>query len=164
VGEQGVQEIVDKAPEILRKVRYVEEKRIVQEFLYEIGHDTGLATYGEEEVKRSLKMGAVKTLLLSEDLERVRVTIKCTNCDYQKQETMRSQALMAYEQNSVGKACPKCKTPNLTLAETKEIIDDLAELAEEAGADVEVISGQTEEGQMLKKSFGGIAAVLRFKH
>jgi peptide chain release factor subunit 1 len=163
VGEQGVQEIVDKAPEILQKVRYVEEKRIVQEFLYEIGHDTGLATYGEEEVKRSLKMGAVKTLLLSEDLDLARVTVECTNCGYQKQETMRSQALIAYKQSLIGKPCPKCKTPTLTLAETKEIIEDLAELAEQAGAEVEVISSQTEEGQMLKKSFGGIAAVLRFK-
>jgi peptide chain release factor subunit 1 len=163
VGEQGVQEIVDKAPEILQKVRYVEEKRIVQEFLYQIGHDTGLATYGEEEVKRSLKMGAVKTLLLSEDLNLTRVTIKCTSCDYQKQETMRNQALTTYRQSLTGKPCPKCKTPTLTIAETKEIIEDLAQLAEEAGAEVEVISGQTEEGQMLKKSFGGIAAILRFK-
>jgi len=163
VGEEGVQEIVDKAPEILRKVRYVEEKHIVQKFLYEIGHDTGLATYGEEEVKRGLKMGAVKTLLLSEDLDLVRVTAKCTSCGVQKQETVKSQALIGYKQSLVGKSCSECKMSTLTLAETKEIIEDLAELAEQARAEVEVISGQTEEGQMLKKSFGGIAAVLRFK-
>jgi peptide chain release factor subunit 1 len=163
VGEQGVQEIVDKAPEILQKVRYVEEKRIMQEFLYEIGHDTGLATYGEDEVKKGLKMGAVKTLLLSEDLDLVRATVKCTSCGYQEQKTMRSQAFMAYKQSLTRQSCPKCKTPTLALAETKEIIEDLAELAEQAGAEVEVVSGQTEEGQMLKKSFGGIAAVLRFK-
>lgn len=163
VSEQGVQEILDKAPEILQKVRYVEEKRIVQEFLYEVGHDTSLATYGEAEVKRGLKMGAVKTLLLSEDLDLVRVTVKCTSCGYQKQETLHSQSVIGYKQSLIGQSCPRCKTPTLTLAETKEVIEDLAELAEQAGADVEVISGQTEEGQMLKKSFGGIAAVLRFK-
>lgn len=163
VGEQGVQEIVDEAPDILQKVRYVEEKRIMQQFLYEIGHDTGLATYGEEEVKRSLNIGAVKTLILSEDLDLARSTVKCTNCNYQKQETMQSQALLAYEQSLTGQSCPECKTQTLNLTETKEIIDDLAELAEQAGAEVEVISRQTEEGQMLKKSFGGIAAVLRFK-
>ncbi len=135
----------------------------MQQFLYEIGHDTGLATYGEEEVERSLNIGAVKTLILSEDLDLVRATVKCTNCNYQKQETMQSQALLAYEQSLTGQSCPECKTQTLNLTETKEIIDDLAELAEQAGAEVEVISGQTEEGQMLKKSFGGMAAVLRFK-
>ena len=41
VEEQGVKEIVDKAPEIMRKVRYIEEKEVMQKFLYEVGHDTG---------------------------------------------------------------------------------------------------------------------------
>jgi peptide chain release factor subunit 1 len=40
----------------------------MQQFLYEIGHDTGLATYGEEEVRKALEAGAVKTLLLLKDL------------------------------------------------------------------------------------------------
>ena len=45
----------------------------------------------------------------------------------------------------------------------KDVVDDIAELAELANTDVEVISGETEEGQMLKNAFGGIAAILRFK-
>ena len=163
VSEQGVEEVVERAPEILRRVRYVEEKRIMQEFLYEIGHDTGLATYGESEVKRSLETGIVKTLLLSEGLDVVRVTVKCTACDYVKQETMKSQMLLSFEQSLSGQPCPKCNAPALYIAEVKELIEDLAELAEQVGAHVEVISTETEEGQMLKNSFGGIAATLRFK-
>ena len=163
VGEQGVEEVVERAPELLRRVRYVEEKQIMQEFLYEIGHDTGLATYGESEVKRSLEMGIVKTLLLSEGLDVVRVTVKCTACDYVKQETMKSHMLLSFEQSLSGKPCPKCTASALCLAEVKELIEDLAELAEQVGTNVEVISIETEEGQMLKNSFGGIAATLRFK-
>ncbi|KPV65259.1 MAG: Peptide chain release factor subunit 1 [Candidatus Bathyarchaeota archaeon BA1] len=163
VSEQGVEEVVERAPEVLRRVRYVEEKRIIQEFLYEIGHDTGLATYGESEVKRALEMGAVKTLLLSEGLDVARVTVKCDACDYTKHETMKSQALLRYEQSLSGKPCPKCTAPALCIAEVKELIEDLAELAEHVGASVEIISTETEEGQMLKNSFGGIAATLRFK-
>jgi len=163
-GEQGIEEVVEHAPEILRRIRYIEEKRIVQEFLYEIGHDTGLATYGEDEVRRSLEAGVVKTLLLSEDLDVVRATVKCTACDYTKQETLKSRNLPAFEQDLSGRPCPKCTAPALQIAETKDLIDDLAELAEQAGSDVEIISTETEEGVMLKNSFGGIAAVLRFKH
>jgi hypothetical protein len=33
VEEQGVKEVVEKAPEIMRKVRYIEEKEIMQKFL-----------------------------------------------------------------------------------------------------------------------------------
>ncbi len=163
VSEQGVEEVMDRAPEILRHVRYVEEKRIMQDFLYEIGHDTGLATYGEKEVKQCLETGRVKTLLLSEALSVVRVTVKCTACNYVKQETIRNQEVLEFEQSLSGQPCSNCKALTLQLAEVKEVIDELAELAEQTGTDVEIISIETEEGQMLKNSFGGIAAILRFK-
>jgi peptide chain release factor subunit 1 len=45
----------------------------------------------------------------------------------------------------------------------KDVVDDIADLAALSNTDVEIISGETEEGQMLKKAFGGIAAILRFK-
>jgi len=163
VSEQGVKEVVGKAPEIMRRMRYIEERRIMQQFLYEIGHDTGMATYGEEEVRRALEAGAVRTLLLSEELDIIRVKVKCNGCGYDEQYTMKSQMLTSFEQNLSGKPCPKCKAPTLGIAETQELIENFAQLAEQAYTDVEIVSGETEEGQMLKNSFGGIAAILRFK-
>ena len=163
VEEQGVKEIVDKAPEIMRKIRYIEEKKLMQQFLYEIGHDTGLVTYGEEDVRRALESGAVRTLLLSDELDIARVTLKCNACGYQEQRTFKSQMLSSLQQDLSGKSCPKCKAPALGVAETQDLVDNLAQLAEYTNAEVEIISGETEEGQMLKNSFGGIAAILRFK-
>jgi peptide chain release factor subunit 1 len=163
VEEQGVKEVVEKAPEIMRKVRYIEEKKIVQQFLYEIGHDTGIVTYGEDYVRRALQNGAVRILLLSEGLDAVRVTVKCNTCGYQEQRTVKSQDMISFGQSLFGKPCPKCKAPSLTVADRQDIVDDLAQLAEYTNAEVEIISTETEEGQMLKNSFGGMAAILRFK-
>jgi peptide chain release factor subunit 1 len=163
VEEQGVKEIVEKAPEIMRKVRYIEEKELMKQFLYEIGHDTGLVTYGEDEVRKSLQMGAVRTLLLSDGLDSSRVTVKCNACGYQELRTVKNQALTSLGQELSGKSCPKCNASALVVAETQDIVDELAQLAEYTNANVEVISGETEGGQMLKNSFGGIAALLRFK-
>jgi peptide chain release factor subunit 1 len=163
VEEQGVKEVVDKAPEIMRKVRYIEEKEIMQKFLYEVGHDTGMITYGEAEVRRLLQAGAVRTLILSESLDLVRATVKCSACGYEEQYTLKSQEAAAFEQSLIGKPCPKCTAPSLAVVDKKDIIDDLAEIAEMANTEVEIISGETEEGQMLKNAFGGIAAMLRFK-
>jgi peptide chain release factor subunit 1 len=161
--ESGVDEVVDRSPEILRKVRYVQEKKVMQEFLYEIGHDTGLATYGENDVRQALERGAVKTLLLSEGLDIVRVIVNCTSCGYSNLETMKERMIVSFQQSLIGKPCPKCNTPTLVVAEVKDLIEDFAELAEQVGSNVEIISTSTEEGQMLKNSFGGIAATLRFK-
>ncbi len=162
-GEQGVKEVVEKAPEIMRRVRFVEERKIVQGFLYEVGHDTGLATYGEEEVRRALRMGAVRMLILSDALDVSRVSVKCGNCDYSGKETMKSGDVETFQQSLVGEPCPKCKSPSLVADEVAYIVEDLAELAEQGDADVEVVSTDTEEGQMLKNAFGGIAAILRYK-
>ena len=163
VEEQGVKEVVDKAPEIMRKIRYIEERKVVQQFLYEIGHDTGLVTYGEEDVRKALEAGAVRTLLLSEGLDVARVTVKCSVCGYQEQQSIKGQTQLDFEQDLYKKPCPKCKNQSLAVANTDDLIEDFAKIAEYANTDVEIISGETEEGQMLKKSFGGIAAILRFK-
>ncbi len=163
VEEQGVKEVVEKAPEIMRKVRYIEEKQLMQQFLYGVGHDTGLITYGEAEVRRALQAGAVRILLLSEGLDVNRVTVKCGACSYQEQHTVKGQLLVSFEQSLVGKPCPKCNAPSLATTEKQDIVDDLAQMAEYSNAEVEMISSETEEGQMLKNAFGGIAAILRFK-
>jgi len=162
-GEQGVEEVMERAPEILKQVRYVEEKKIMQDFLYQIGHDTGLATYGENEVKKALESGIVQTLLLSEGLNIVRVSVKCNSCGFGRQETMKETAFRQFEQSLIGQPCPNCKAPSLALTETRDLIDDFADLAEQANANVEILSTETEEGQMLKNSFGGIASILRYK-
>jgi peptide chain release factor subunit 1 len=163
VEEQGVKEVVEKAPAIMKKVRYIEEKEIMQKFLYEVGHDTGLITYGEAEVRRLLEMGAVRLLLLSEGVDLSRVTVKCSACGYQEQKTVKNSEKKEFEQSLTGKPCPQCHAPSLAIAETTDIVDDLAQIAEASSTDVEVISTETEEGQMLKNAFGGIAAMLRFK-
>ncbi len=163
VEEQGVKEVVGKAPEIMRKIRYIEERKIMQQFLYEVGHDTGLVTYGEEEVRRALQAGAVRTLLLSEGIDILRVTVKCNVCGYQEQQSLKSPTLTSFEQSLQGKPCPKCQNAALAIADSEDLIEDFAKLAEYTNTDVEIVSGETEEGQMLKNSFGGIAAILRFK-
>ena len=163
VEEQGVKEVVDKAPEIMKKVRYIEEKQIMQKFLYEVGHDTGMITYGEAEVRRATEAGAVRMLLLSEALDLSRITIKCSACGYEEKHTVKNPEKVSFEQSLIGKPCPKCQAPSLAVAEKEDIVDDLAQIAEYSNTDVEVISTETEEGQMLKNAFGGIAALLRYK-
>ncbi len=163
VEEQGVKEVVDKAPDIMKKVRYIEEKEIMQKFLYEVGHDSGLITYGEAEVRRLLNAGAVRTVLMSEDLDLLRVTVKCGACSTQEEHTVNGKNLAEFEQGLIGKPCKNCQAPSMTVVDKRDVVDDIADLAVLSNSEVEIISTETEEGQMLKNAFGGIAAILRFK-
>lgn len=58
--------------------------------------------------------------------------------------------------------CPKCTAP-LVLEEEIDIIDELAKLADQSSAKVELISDDFEEGSILYSAFGGIAAILRYR-
>jgi peptide chain release factor subunit 1 len=163
VEEQGVKEVMDKAPDIMKKVRYIEEKEIMQKFLYEVGHDSGLITYGEGEVRRLMNSGAVRMVLLSEELDLIRVAVKCSACGYQEDHTVKGKDMADFEKGLVGNPCSGCQAPSMTIVDKKDIVDDIADLAALTNSEVEVISAETEEGQMLKNAFGGIAAFLRFK-
>jgi peptide chain release factor subunit 1 len=162
IGEQGLREVMAKASEILRGVRHLRERELVQSFLFEIGHDTGLATYGEGDVREQLEKGSVKTLIVSEALDLFRVVVKCIACGYTEIHTVGKRELEAFKEKVQASQCPKCNAASLSIEKSVDIIDELAELADKTGAQVEVISKETEEGEMLLKSFGGIAAILRY--
>ena len=100
---------------------------------------------------------------MSESFDFVRVTVKCSACGYEEQHTVKGPEVADFEKGLVGKPCAKCNAPSFTIMEKKDVVDDLADLAELSATDVEIISGETEEGQMLRNAFGGIAAMLRFK-
>jgi peptide chain release factor subunit 1 len=158
--EFGLTELVDKASGVFEELEIVKEKKLVQKFLREVVKDHGLAAYGLNEVREYLQMGAVDTLLFSEDVESYRVTIACSSCDYKTEKTVKD--LKTLEQQLNKEQCPKCGERSLSIESFKSTLDELKELADATNAKVEVISTETEEGQQLR-SFGGIAAILRYR-
>ncbi|HDN74145.1 MAG TPA: peptide chain release factor 1, partial [Archaeoglobus sp.] len=152
--ESGLYELVEKAKDVLEEVDLVREKKIMQSFLREVAKD-GLAAYGEQEVRRYLEVGAVDTLLLSEELRYERVRYRCPKCG--------KEVVLTLKQGQ-GKN-PTCEVDGFPMEEVerKDIVLELSELAESMGSKVEYLSSESEEGEMLYKAFGGIAAILRFK-
>lgn len=159
--ESGLAELVDAASDALRGVEVMKEKLVMEQFLKELVKEDGLASYGEESVRRNLEMGAVEILLLSAVLRKARLRIRCQNCDYAREETVQVEAGKSMADIEFGN-CPKCSAP-LYLDEEADIIDELTELADGSGSRVMIISDDFEEGAMLFNAFGGIAAILRYR-
>ena len=160
-GEQGIRELMEKSTELLKDVRYLEEKELVQQFLRELGKDTGLVAYGQKEVLRALELGAVKTLLISEEMDVIQATIKCQQCEYSKIDAIKAKDFVEFEEDLVKTNCPECKG-KLSIEETEDFVEELGKKAQEIGAEIEIISTDTEEGMILFKSFGGLVALLRY--
>ena len=158
--EYGLRELVAAASETMIDLKIAVEKKIMKRFMREVTKSSGsLAVYGEKEVRNALMLGAVDTLLLSEDLRKYRVTLQCPTCKYTEHVTIDESE---FEQYTI-KQCPKCSTPTqMEIIEKIDLIDELSELAEGISAEVCLISPNSAEGDSLQAAFNGIAALTRY--
>ena len=153
--EYGLRELVEKSKDLLRGLDLMREKDLVAKLMEEIRKESGgLAAYGEDQVRYALTLGAVDTLLLSEGIRKLRVKLTCANGDWEGEKTVADEATIP--------ACPQDGGP-LQVVETRDIIEELSTLAGASGTKVELISNESEEGQLLLRAFGGIAAILRYR-
>lgn len=153
--EYGLKELVENAKGAIQDMGLVKEKAIVQRLFSEIRkQDGGLSSYGEEEVRASLSMGAVDTLLVSESLNKRRLEVECSN-GHRYEATVPNGT-----EDDV--TCGECGG-SVTVLRNEDIVDDFFEKAEIYNTKVEIISTDSEEGQMLMTAFGGIAAILRYR-
>jgi len=158
--ESGLTELMDSAGDTLSNLDVVKEKNLMDRFMRQLVVERGLAAYGEDSVRANLQMGAVEVLLLSEDLRKSKITVKCQsgNCDY---TVVKSIKYRIGEMPTVGERCPKCQS-SLAITENIDLVEELSLTAEQMNTEVEFVSTDFEEGEQLFNAFGGIAAILRY--
>jgi len=162
-GHEGVKEVVERSKDFIKNVRFLEERNLVQNFLYNIGQETGLATYGEQQVIRALKNNSVRTLLLSEGVRRTQYKLQCRDCGKKETRIIDNENTTEFENNINELTCTQCQNGSYEILEKTDLFETLVKMAEKAEAKIEIISTDTEEGEMLSKAFGGIAAILRYR-
>jgi peptide chain release factor subunit 1 len=154
--EYGLKELMEKATDRLSGLELMKEKKFLKKFLDEIRKpDGGLAVYGEEEVIKALQLGAIDTLLISEAMRKRRLKISCQKCGYTQERTSMEEEISLDD-------CPNCQS-SLNVMENHDIISDLIKNAETYGTQVELISSDSEEGEMFLRAFGGLGGVTRYK-
>ncbi|MCK5038998.1 MAG: peptide chain release factor aRF-1 [Thermoplasmata archaeon] len=152
--EYGLKELLDNASQALKDLDISKEKELMRRFMAELRKpDGGQTAYGEVEVYNALNIGAVDTLLVSEGISRYRISYTCKDCEV----TGKS---MTNEPDSL--KCKKCKS-DVNIDEEADVIEELYIIAEGTGSTVELMSQDSEEGEMLMKAFNGLAAILRYK-
>lgn len=162
-GAEGLRALIEKIKDKIANLKYVREKKIMARFLKEISNDSGLATYGLDEVQKALDYNAVDTLIFSEKLDMYKVRLECSNCEFTEFRTVKENELKKIESKIQEENCPKCSSNTFNIVGMNSIIEELGEAAETTGTDIEIISTETEYGEMLFSTFGGIVAILRYK-
>ncbi len=152
--ESGLRELMQNAAQALADLSLMKEKKMMTRFLDELRKpDGGLAAYGEAQTREAMQRGAVDTLLVSEAMEKIHIEYLCPKCG-------RKGEMMLKDITHV--KCPDCSA-EVTVQKQTDIVNELYELADKYGTKVEMISNESEEGEMLMKAFSGMAAILRYR-
>ena len=153
-GEGALKELVQKAEDDIEDSAVVREKQMVNRFLKNLKEENGKSEYGIQPVIKALKMGAVETILISEEYDSFKADYECPNGH--EDHVFEEEAGI-----DETRECPECGE-EMQLEEMQDIIDYMAEKGEEMSTDLEIISTDHEEGQRLM-NMGGVAAILRYR-
>jgi peptide chain release factor subunit 1 len=158
--EFGLRELVNVASNTMVDLKIAREKKEMKRFLKEVTKTEGsLAIYGEDQIRKALHMGVLDTLLISEDLRKYRLTLRCSSCAFTKSITLNQEEIDTFQAPS----CSQCKSPALMeVVEKVDMIDNLSDLADQTKCKVVFISRDSEEGESLFSAFNGIAGISRY--
>jgi len=153
-GEAGLSRLVDKAEESIEDSQVVKERKLVNQFFENLNKENGKSEYGVEQVEEALNMGAVETVLISEDVNLYQAKYKCPQGHEKEIFEEKPQISDSIE-------CDECNE-EMKLEDIGDIVDVFGEKAEEMSSELEIISTDHEEGKRLM-NLGGVAAIMRYR-
>ncbi|GAA5833932.1 hypothetical protein JCM3766R1_002476 [Sporobolomyces carnicolor] len=181
-GENGFNQAIELAAESLSNVKFVQEKKLIQQYFDEISHDTGKYCFGVDDTLRGLEMGAVETLIVWENLDVTRHYLRdSTGAEHivhvhaPPPAANTSKAVSAADNAASGGINALSeqdrekfidKQTGLEMEQSKEsqpLLEWLAENYTSMGAQLEFITNKSQEGSQFVKGFGGIGGLCRYK-
>ncbi len=151
--EYGLSEVVEKAGELLAEQESFKERQIIELFKRNLVRG-GLAVHGYDATKKALEANQVQTLIINDELEIHMVKYKCNSCNQVFEQLAFGTERLAKHDTDGG---------NLEMAEERDVISDLLDVADKKGVNVEFVSSESSYGKEFLMGFNGIGAILRYR-
>ncbi|KAG0149884.1 hypothetical protein CROQUDRAFT_684876 [Cronartium quercuum f. sp. fusiforme G11] len=185
-GENGFNQAIELASESLSQVKFIQEKKLIQKYFDEIATDTGKYCFGVDDTLRGLELGAVETLIVWENLDITRHTLRASTGETLIIHTAAppptasnnaaasgggqgangniSMALAHLSEKDREKFIDKATGLEMEQAsEPQSLLEWLAENYQTFGAALEFVTNRSTEGSQFVRGFGGIGGILRYK-
>ncbi|GAA6014249.1 hypothetical protein JCM11491_005014 [Sporobolomyces phaffii] len=179
-GENGFNQAIELAAESLSNVKFVQEKKLIQQYFDEISHDTGKYCFGVEDTLRGLEMGAIETLIVWENLDVTRHYLRDSTgaevivhvhapapaANTSKAASGEAQGGGIAALSEMDRAKFIDKQTGLEMEQSREpqpMLEWLAENYTSMGAQLEFITNKSQEGSQFVKGFSGIGGLCRYK-
>ncbi|EFJ23040.1 hypothetical protein SELMODRAFT_416122 [Selaginella moellendorffii] len=148
-GERGFNQAIELSEDVLASVKFVQEKKLLGEFFEEVGVCSNKHVSGIRDTLQALEMGAVKSLIVYEDLETRRYV-------YDDPQTGNKVTKVLSKEEA------KEEVPRNREVEEKALVEWLAEEYKGFGCELHIITNHTEEGSSFCSGYGGIGGILRY--
>jgi peptide chain release factor subunit 1 len=149
----GLNELLEKAREVLSEQQAIVERVTMEKFLNEVSRN-GLAVYGYNAVKDAVMKGNVSKLLVSDQIELTNVTYKCNTCD--AEFTKLEKGNEREEKHECG--------GNLEIIKEEDAVENIISMADKNKIETLFISADSQYGKELLLGFEGLGALLRYKN
>ncbi|KAJ1667060.1 translation termination factor eRF1 [Coemansia sp. RSA 1813] len=156
-GENGFDQAINLSQDALSNVKFVQEQKLINKFFEEIAQDTGKIVYGVEDTLRALDAGAVETLIVWENLDIKRYVF--TDSEGSEVERYITPEQEADRSNFLDKNTGA----ELNLVSEGPLLEWLAEIYKQKGANLEFVTDRSQEGSQFVKGFGGMGGLLRWQ-
>eukprot|EP01112_Ceratiomyxa_fruticulosa_P022560 TRINITY_DN829_c0_g3_i1.p1 TRINITY_DN829_c0_g3~~TRINITY_DN829_c0_g3_i1.p1 ORF type:complete len:519 (+),score=113.82 TRINITY_DN829_c0_g3_i1:214-1557(+) len=157
-GDNGFNQAIELSAEVLQNVKFIQEKKLISAFFEEISQDTGKYCFGVEDTLRALDLGAVHTLIVWENLETTRYTVKNSATG-----EIKIIHLSKEQEKDPKHFKDEATSADLEVVDSIPLIEWFANEYKSFGATLEFITNRSQEGSQFCKGFGGIGGVLRYK-
>ena len=157
-GENGFNQAIELAADALANVKFVAEKKLISKYFDEISQDTGKYCFGVRDTMRALEQGAVKTLILFENLDIRRVVLR--NNQTGEENTLE---LTPAQMTDSSYFHDKDTGVEFETVEDELLLEWFAENYKKFGCAMEFVTDRSQEGSQFCKGFGGIGGILRWQ-
>jgi len=143
---QGLNDAINLSVDILKNVKFVQEKMIIGRFFEMVASDSNLYVHGADSTLNALSSGAVETLIVSENLQYIRYTLS---------HKITQEVKIIISQKKIVDDSEWITISSVQLTEW------LADHYTDFGSKLELVSNQSEEGTQFQNGFG-IGGILRY--
>eukprot|EP01013_Petalomonas_cantuscygni_P030320 TRINITY_DN56283_c0_g1_i1.p1 TRINITY_DN56283_c0_g1~~TRINITY_DN56283_c0_g1_i1.p1 ORF type:complete len:471 (+),score=139.61 TRINITY_DN56283_c0_g1_i1:166-1578(+) len=151
--ENGFNQAIELSSDVLSGVRFVQEKKLISRCLAELTYDSQKFCAGVEETMQALEIGAVKTLVVWEELPHLRVSV----------QTPEGPRVYHVLQEDISKTVPRQdREGNAYELEMEPLVEWLAEHYRKFGCMLEFVTNKSSEGIQFCRGFGGMGALLQY--
>jgi peptide chain release factor subunit 1 len=156
-GENGFNQAIELASDSLKNVKFIREKKMLAKYFSEISRDTGKYCFGVKDTLAALDLGAVKDLIVWENLDVTRYLFRHPTT--QKEKVAHLNDLQQKDPTHFNDR----EGVEYDIIEQTALLEWLANHFKDFGAKLNFVTNKSQEGSQFCKGFGGIGGMLRYK-